>query len=384
MYLLMVVAYVKALKSREKPEILSTIDVPFAMAIDKFGDYVAVKGDDGSSLGIGLTRSSMIEIIDVLDPFNPQKVGRQDLWGYVKDIKAVSGLSQPGDYIVAVGGRSDREGFLDVINATDPSNPQYVEGIYLSWSPGYSSTPPDNVPYGGGEPSEVTVIGTNAYVANYGIGVQGIDLTAVTPPQEDAQANAIGGTIADSSYRAVSKVRNNVLAIKNGVLSILSPQLLVISQISGLIWPYGVTGVEAFPIDLDNDGNIGAYEDSDGDSMTSAQETFDLALVLTSDGIVIINVTIPESPEKMEMIPVPTWRIVVDREKRLAYTNNLHIISLKDLKPMSNPDTYGVKRDLDNDGIDDRVLYTMPQAFGMDMVLSDTLWPMWLIIQGGW
>ena len=47
--------------------------------------------------------------------------------------------------------------------------------------------------------------------------------------------------------------------------------------------------VEAFPIDLDNDGNIGQFEDDDDDPMTSAQEQFDLAFVLTSEGIVIID-----------------------------------------------------------------------------------------------
>jgi len=349
-----------------RPEILKTIDVPAAMAIDKYKNYIVVKGVDWA---VGdLVYSSVINIIDVTDPRDPQITGSTDLGGYILDLKAVPDM---GDYLVAVGGRSNQYGYLDLVDVSDPFNPLYHEFIYLSWSPGYSGTPPENVPYGGGAPYEVTVIGTNAYVANYGIGVQGIDLTAVTPPQETAQATAIAGTIAESSYQAVSKVRNNILAIKNGALSILSPQLSVIGQISGLIWPYGVTGVEAFPIDLDNDGNIGAYEDSDGDSMTSEQETFDLALVLTADGIVIINITNPQSPQKMDMIPVPTGRIVVDREKRLAYTNSLYIISLKDLKPLSNPDTYGVKRDFDNDGIDDRVLYTMPQASGFDMVLSD-------------
>ncbi len=195
-----------------------------------------------------------------------------------------------------------------------------------------------------------------------------------TPFQPDAQANAIGGTVTGNSYSAISTVRNNILAVKNGALSILSPQLSEIRVISGMYMPYGVEGVEAFPIDLDNDGNIGSYEDEDGDPMTSAQESFDLALVLTPDGIEIINVTNPQSPEKMDMIPVSAGKILVDREKRVAYVLNgggLSVISLKDLRALSDSADYGVKRDKDKDGTDDRVLLTLPEASGMDMVLSD-------------
>ena len=195
-----------------------------------------------------------------------------------------------------------------------------------------------------------------------------------TPFQPDAQANAIGGTVTGNSYSAISSVKNNLLAVKNGALSILSPQLSEIGVISDMYMPYGVRGVESIPIDMDNDGNIGSYEDNDGDPMTSAQETFDLALVLTPDGIEIINVTNPQSPEKMDMIPVSAGKILVDRDKRLAYSlseGGLSVISLKDLRPLSNPADYGSTRDADGNGIDDRVLHTLSEASGMDMVLND-------------
>lgn len=49
-----------------KPEILKTIlDVPYAMAIDKYKDYIVVKGDPATS---GLTINSFFKIIDVKDP----------------------------------------------------------------------------------------------------------------------------------------------------------------------------------------------------------------------------------------------------------------------------------------------------------------------------
>ena len=141
-----------------------------------------------------------------------------------------------------------------------------------------------------------------------------------------------------------------------------------------LNFPYGVRGVESIPIDMDNDGNIGSYEDEDGDPMTSAQESFDLALVSTPDGIVVVDVSKPESPLKMDMIPVSAGKILVDREKRVAYVLNgggLSVISLKDLRPLSDSADYGVKRDEDGDKTDDRVLHTLKEAAGTDMVLSD-------------
>jgi pimeloyl-ACP methyl ester carboxylesterase len=353
-----------------KPEVIAKLDVPLAMAIDKYKNNLIVKGVD-PSLG-DITRYSMIQTIDVTDPYSPVPLKSINTYGYIQDIKAlpdvtIGGIT--GDFAVAVGGRSDKEGFLDLLNVTDPSNPIFVGYIYLSWSPSYGAPPP-NVPYGGGTPYDVALLDTNAYVANYGLGVQAVDLTQVALPYEDAQANAIGGNAADNSYIAVSKVRNNILAVRNGVLMILDAQTNVIGQFGGLNYPYGVTGVEAFPVDIDYDRNYGVDEDNDGDPTTSAQETFDLAFVTTTDGIVVIDVTNPAAPEQMDFIPIRVARLAVNRERRMAFglSDGLAAISLKDLRP--NQPAMGLI-DANGDGVDDRLLYTVPNASGMDLVLSD-------------
>jgi hypothetical protein len=169
---------------------------------------------------------------------------------------------------------------------------------------------------------------------------------------------------------SVSKVKNNILAVKNGVLSVLSPQLQVLSEFAGLNYPYSVTGVEAFPIDIDNDGNLGSIEDKDGDSTTAMQETFDLALVSTNEGVVVFNVTKPSSPEKIALIPGAGGRLVVDRARRLVYTTSGPVISLNDLKP-NDPAALKLK-DSNGDGKDDRILGMIQGIGAMDMVSDDS------------
>lgn len=240
-------------------------------------------------------------------------------------------------------------------------------------------SPPPNVPYANAEPYEVALIDTSAYVANYGLGVQAVNLVQVVEPYlsqtdtnkawEEAQANSIGGTATGSSFMSVSRVGNNILAVQNSMLTVLDPSLSVIGQFTGLNYPFSVTGVEKFPIDIDNDRNYGEAEDNDGDSTTSAQESFDLALVSTSDGIVVIDVTNPTAPSKMDIIPIKVGKLAVNRERRMAFGlgGGLVAISLKDLRPPTNPSNVGGLIDKDGDENDDRLLYTIPDAGGMDM-----------------
>ena len=353
-------------------EDLGTISAPAAMAIDKYKNYIVVKGVN-TALG-DLVHNSTIWIYDVSDPQNPQLAGSFSIYGYVQDIKVLtdasitdrSGKSFNGDFLVAVGGRTKTYASLILVNITDPSNPVFMEEVYLAWNPG-TSAPPDNVPAAAGEAYEVALIGTNAYSATHGVGIQAINLLEVVPPHVTAQANAIGGTVSEPSYKSISKVRNNLVAVKNGTLSILSPQLQTIGEFGGLNFPYSVTGVEAFPIDIDDDGNLGEFEDNDGDATSSKQETFDLAFVSTSDGLVIVDVTDPGTPKEMAVIPMTSpGRVVVNRAKRLAYAsvgNDLYAISLR------NPSGIGLI-DKDKDGRDDRIVAIKPGYGFIDAVIE--------------
>jgi 3D (Asp-Asp-Asp) domain-containing protein len=256
-------------------------------------------------------------------------------------------------------------GYLNLMNVTDPANPYLYEELYLSWSPEYTDFPPLNVPDAGGEPYRVEVLGTYAYVVNVGLGIQAVDLTKVIPPQTEAQRDAIVGTITEPSYRGISKIDHSedpsksfILATKNHTLSIIDPGLNIISEVADLHLPYEVTGVTAFPLDVDGDGNLGTDEDNDGDSVTSQQETFDLAFVSTSDGVVIVDVTNPQSPVKIAVIPtngILPGKVVVNRAKRLAYTtvgSDFWAISLKSFKELQGSQLV----DVNADGRDDRVV----------------------------
>jgi len=153
--------------------------------------------------------------------------------------------------------------------------------------------------------------------------------------------------------------------------------------VTDLNLPYEVTGVEAFPIDVDGDGNLGTFEDNDGDATTSKDETFDLAFVSTAQGVVIINLNDPSVPEKLAIIPLTCGgtpglpgKVVVNRAKRLAYVSmadELHAISL-----MSMDGLKGIGlRDKNGDCMDDRIVsvlknYTYVDANGQTVTVNYT------------
>ncbi|MBI5234585.1 MAG: Ig-like domain-containing protein, partial [Deltaproteobacteria bacterium] len=366
-----------------KPEIIATVPAPGAIDIDTYKNFVAV--DSWHYEGVCSTPHSRITIIDVTDPAQPQKRGETLLYQTVYDIKALP----EEDKIVATGFRQycspkSKRGLIEVVDVSDPAAPRealpFTGGVYLSWAAG-SEEPPPNVPYQFGEPVEAALIGTNAFVANSGLGIQAIDLSRLTPPEEAAQASAIGGTFSTTAntdpnatmldlFPSVSKAGTKILALKYNRLIILSPQLTALGELSGLNHAYSVTGVGSFPIDIDNDGNIGTFEDNDGDPTTSQQETFDLAFISTQDGIVIADVTTASSPRIIDMIPGEAGNVVVDRTRRIAYNGGLSIFSLKSLRP-EPPANLGAKIDTDGDGVDDRVLLRMPEASGRNVLSED-------------
>ncbi|MBI5847209.1 MAG: Ig-like domain-containing protein [Nitrospirae bacterium] len=478
------------------PPVFSTVDkITNVIAIDKYRDYLVVTGTYTENGNV--VEQSGIIIIDVSDPENPVIKGSAHTFGYDFDVKALpnitfmdrSGNSVTGDFAVVVGGQANTIGYLNFMNITDPWHPYIYEDLYLSWNPMYTEDIPPHVPDPGGRPYEVALLGVNAYVANQGLGLQAVDLTRVTPTQYQAQKEAIKGTIAELSYRSISKVNNLLLATKNHTLSIIDPlrdseapkagtfsvqanpnsltvcitafsatdnvgvtgymltetnttpsprnagwnetppsgytfktagtktlyawakdaagnitltgsatvtpvitdpstqttfvctsvpvmtvpvllhdvifaEDRIIAEIKDLNFPYEVTGVPAFPIDIDGDGNVGKFEDEDGDAMKSEDETFDLAFVSTADGVVIVNLNNPSAPEKLAVIPTGglPGKIVINRAKRLAYTsigNDLIAISLKD------PRGIGLI-DKDGDGRDDRIVAVLAPSTYVD------------------
>jgi hypothetical protein len=118
------------------------------------------------------------------------------------------------------------------------------------------------------------------------------------------------------------------------------------------------------PMDTDKDGNI--------------DRTSDLAIVSTLDGIVIVDVS-GETPVKMDMIPIQAGKVVVDRDRRLAYDGGINMISLKHIEEVTDQSQFGMLRDTDKDGIDDRLLCSVPEASGMSDLSEDGS-----ILRTGW
>ncbi len=83
----------------------------------------------------------------------------------------------------------------------------------------------------------------------------------------------------------------------------------------------------------------------------------------------IFDVTNPGTPNKIAFIPGAGGKIVVDRERRLAYTLGGSVISLNDLKP--NDPTALSLIDANKGNKDDRILDTIDGMGGMDFVFSD-------------
>ncbi len=373
------------------PNVLATIaDITNVKAIDKYTSSVDGKNYLVVAGAYGAEDSGLI-IVDISDPENPEVKGTTHTFGYDFDVKALpdvtftdrNGNTVTGDFAVAVGGQVSKIGYLNLLNITDPSTPYIYEYLYISWSPMYSDSAPANVPYAAGQPLGVATLGTYAYVVNLGLGLQAVDLTKVTPPHGDAQKEAILSTYTDPSedvpsFRGIASLKGKklLLVTSNHTLTVFSPELNVISKMTDLHLPYDVTGVEAFPIDIDNDGNLGTFEDEDGDNTTSAQENFDLAFVSTNDGVVIVDITKPDAPCKMAIIPTGglPGNIRVDKERRLAYVmlnSGLGVVSLEDLKPSANCAPSAVMIDADRDGVDDRIISTIPEASGIGIALSD-------------
>jgi len=366
------------------PRMLASAPATAAMAIDTYKNYVAVKGWDPSS-PVDMVHSSHLWIFDITNPVAPVEAGGAELGGYIQDLKILkdatvydySGNAHIGDFAVAVGGRDNTYSELDLIDITNPASMNMLGGVYLSWSPQYGS-PPSNIPAQSGASYAVSLLGTNAYVATNGIGIQAVNLLEVKLPVEGLtwdiisamQEKALGGTYMGSSYSSVSSVRNNILAVKNGTLSILGPSLNLLGQLGSLNFPYLVEGVAAFPMDTDNDGRMGTAEDNDGDLVFAVNETIDLAFISTIDGIVVVDVTNTSAPKKIDLIPIQSGVVKVDRAKRIAYTTGLSIISLKGIRFNTPPDQMGF-HDYDGDEVDDRLLYSMPEASGLDIALSE-------------
>lgn len=344
------------------PHVLAKIDIPGARAIDRYesasGEKRLVVTGSYGAYDAGIT------ILNVSDPEHPEVKGSTRTFvGIGWDVKALPDFDTPDgtkDVAVVVGGKAATLGYLNLMDIKKPESPSHYEHLILSSSPLYGGPLPD-VPYVAGTPYGVAVLGKQyAYVANFGVGIQAVDLTKVTPPQSKAQSKAILSTFPDPSFRGISTMKNHILATRNGLLSILKPDFTEVKDVPVLSIPWHVTGVEAFP--------------------TSAEETCDLAVVKTLEGIEIINMKNPTSPRKIAIIPVGGLHghIAVDRVSRLAYAltaGGLSVISLRDLDPSADLSaitrTIDALRDANGDGIDDRILDSIPEASGTDIILSD-------------
>lgn len=174
-------------------------------------EHVAVSGTyayvlAARSAGIGgesYGSSTRLEVVDVSDPVNSQRVGQFDMGGYAWDLAlwgdhayvadGIGGLqvldvSDPGmperlgglqisgwahsvalagKYACVVGARPDDRGSLDVIEISDPTNPRRVSSFATTWSK-----------------ARVAISGDFAYLADGSAGLRVIDLSDPANPRQ--------------------------------------------------------------------------------------------------------------------------------------------------------------------------------------------------------
>jgi PKD repeat protein len=226
----------------------------------------------------------------------------------------------------------------------------------------------------GGMLNEDTV---GTYVANYGIGLELVDLGLNLPTinDEDRRAESLDQWAINESlkmniqlyYRDVAVVRDKIVAIASDIVSATNIHTLEIfsPDLSGE--PTGMTWLPNRPKRLATVIDFPVVEDQ-----TAEPVLYDLAFVTGENGGIAV-VEIPaggSNPQQQGFIQTPdgvvTKDIQIDRETRVAYVSALKVDpdSLRDhllVVDLSNP--FAQKTDEDNDGWDDRIIGKIPIAF---------------------
>ena len=134
----------------------------WAQGVAVAGNYAYVADNSGG-----------LQVIDISNPANPQRVGGYDTTGFAYGVAVARNYAYVADY--AAG--------LQVIDISNPANPQRVGGYDTA-----------GLAYG------VAVAGSYAYVAYYGAGLQVIDISNPANPQRvggyDTAGAAVGVAVA--------------------------------------------------------------------------------------------------------------------------------------------------------------------------------------------
>ncbi|MBI2837242.1 MAG: Ig-like domain-containing protein [Acidobacteria bacterium] len=145
----------------------TTIEVEPVGRIDSlvlYGRYIfAASGDSG------------VQVLDAADPGDLQVVGN---WTGVGEVRAVAlyfdAVNKP--WLVLVGGGARYDGYIKILDITDPRTPTQVKSQVISYPIGAESPGYPNMPLDQGKPQRLRVAGRYAFVAIHGAGMMIVDL----------------------------------------------------------------------------------------------------------------------------------------------------------------------------------------------------------------
>ena len=296
----------------------------------------------------------------------------------------------PDDCDVFYGGCGDlavttvdntKYGYLWSYDVTDRNDQKWISSRLINDNGvGYGKFRKYEAPAGLGTPLGLTAISgldiihsdlvnentVGAYVANYGIGLELVDLGLNVPTINDmerkpysvdewAKAEALRIN-AQLYYRDVAVVRDKVVAIACDISQGAGIRTLEIFRPDLSGEPTGMVQLPNLPKRLATVTDFPIYNED-----TQVPELYDLAFVTGEDGGISVA-EIPSgggSPYLVSLIPTPpgivTKDIQIDREARVAYVaiegvTGDHLLVIDVSRP------FNATTDYDNDGWDDRII----------------------------
>lgn len=249
-----------------------------------------------------------------------------------------------------------------------------------------------------------------AYAVVTPIGIEAVDIAKALGNIESTRPSRFG---IDGLYRGgffdVAMLKNGLAAVEEtptgrGRFRLFTASLLLVDEVN-LLQAFRVATVENLVFDLDGDGNLGTaehFDDDNGDGKVDerdsigASELFDLAVVASGGrtlgepmggDLYVVDVShltdlahpeafsdpkSPDNPRIIAQIPMPgaPFAVCIDREAQVAYVDLVNPLS-SDYQGVAVVDLshlLGVFRgtssgrgliDLNNDAIDDRILYVI-------------------------
>ncbi|MCP5054733.1 MAG: hypothetical protein GY940_46640, partial [bacterium] len=283
--------------------------------------------------------------IKVLDVSNPAAYNA--LPPSIQVSGQMRGLARYGeDKLVVVGGGATSNGYIKVLDISNPENISQLKSQLLSGMVGLGTGLP------AGYPHRVEVVDHFAFVTVYSYGLLIVDLEKMTA-QTNNQA-IVGQFIpGDEDQAFVDELEVYVKQIENPdgtttqqwiavilvdyyglmLLDVTQPSYPVELSTHELLSRQRLSGLELardYAVDIDKDGRVGEDEENDDDAIFAKDEQRDLVFftIPSTRQVFIINIEDPASTATYGAIFVKgsggISDIVMDEEKQVLYVTDVH------------------------------------------------------------